>query len=243
MKIDAAKKYIPLAALVLLGALLIFTVCMRAGAEEPKASETPQPTPTENTKPEESEEPENGLPAAKTESWELLLANKSHSISEYAPEELSEVDSVKVDSRIVAALTAFKEAAEAEGYTMHICSGYRDYQTQRSLYNNKVAEYGVTKGSAIVAPPGTSEHQTGLACDIADGYYQYLSPSLENTELFQWMYAHCQEYGFILRYPKDKVNETGFVYEPWHFRYVGTEAATYIMENNLCLEEFLALYE
>ena len=66
---------------------------------------------------------------------------------------------------------------------------------------------------------------------------------LENTELYQWLSAHCHEYGFIVRYPKDKEEVTGIIYEPWHFRYVGVEAATYIMENGLCLEEFIALYQ
>ena len=95
----------------------------------------------------------------------------------------------------------------------------------------------------IVAPPGTSEHQLGLAADITDKYYEFKDESLENTELFQWMSANCAQYGFIVRYPKDKEDVTGIMYEPWHFRYVGVEAAEYIMENGLCLEEFVALYE
>ena len=93
-----------------------------------------------------------------------------------------------------------------------------------------------------VARPGTSEHQLGLAADITDQYYEYKNESLENTELFKWMSAHCAEYGFIVRYPKDKEDVTGIMYEPWHFRYVGKEAAAYIMEHGLCLEEFVALY-
>ena len=75
-----------------------------------------------------------------------------------------------------------------------------------------------------------------------DGYYEYKTEALENTELAKWMKEHCAEYGFILRYPKDKTQETGIMFEPWHYRYVGTEAAAYIMENGLCLEEFAALY-
>lgn len=105
-------------------------------------------------------------------------------------------------------------------------------------------QYGSEEeAAAIVAPPGTSEHQTGLACDITDQYYELKNSSLEDTALFQWMSQHCQEYGFIVRYPKDKEDVTGIIYEPWHFRYVGEEAAAYIMEHGLCLEEFLALYE
>ena len=77
----------------------------------------------------------------------------------------------------------------------------------------------------------------------AHKFYEGKTRDLEKTALFQWMYAHCQEYGFILRYPADKESVTGVMYEPWHFRYVGKEAAAYIMENNLCLEEFLDLYK
>ena len=94
-----------------------------------------------------------------------------------------------------------------------------------------------------MARPGTSEHQTGLCCDITDRYYEMKDRSLENTELYQWMSAHCQEYGFIVRFPDGKEDVTGIIYEPWHFRYVGKEAAAYIMEHDLTLEEFLELYQ
>ena len=110
-------------------------------------------------------------------------------------------------------------------------------------FNRKVEQYGEEQAATIVSRPGTSEHQTGLACDITDEYYELKNESLENTALYQWMSRHCQEYGFIVRYPKDKEEITGIIYEPWHFRYVGVEAATYMVEHNLCLEEFVALYQ
>lgn len=91
-------------------------------------------------------------------------------------------------------------------------------------------------------PAGCSEHQTGLVCDITDVYYPLKNSSIENTETFKYMSAHCQDFGFILRFPSDKEDVTGVMYEPWHYRYVGIDAAKYIMENGLCLEEFLALY-
>ena len=94
------------------------------------------------------------------------------------------------------------------------------------------------KAAEIVAIPGTSEHQLGLSCDIVDQWYDYMNESLENAPLLIWMKEHCKEYGFILRYPKDKTEVTGIMFEPWHFRYVGVDAATYIMDNGLCLEEF-----
>ena len=127
---------------------------------------------------------------------------------------------------------------------MYLSSTYRDYDTQKYLYERKVAQYGgnTAVAASIVAPPGTSEHQTGLCADITDRYYEMKDRSLENTALFKWMNAHCAEYGFILRYPDGKQDVTGIIYEPWHFRYVGKEAAAFIMENDLTLEEFLALY-
>ena len=144
-------------------------------------------------------------------------------------------------------------AARAQGLNVYLSSGYRDYNTQSYLYNRKIGQgYSAEDAARIVAPPGTSEHQTGLACDITDRYYELKDSSLENTATYQWMSQHCHEYGFIVRYPKDKSgmttadaaeSVTGIIYEPWHFRYVGVEAATYIMENGLCLEEFVELYK
>ena len=137
----------------------------------------------------------------------------------------------------------FVADARAEGLSVFLSSGYRGFEEQQYLFNRKVEQYGEEKAATIVSRPGTSEHQTGLACDITDEYYELKDESLENTALYQWMSKHCQEYGFIVRYPKDKEEITGIIYEPWHFRYVGVEAATYMVEHNLCLEEFVALYQ
>ena len=244
---------------LLLALLLLLSGC---GAEEPDRGQalSEQVAPPETAhnievtwaeEPEETEpqapaapEPESDLPEVDPESWELALDNAEHSIGEYAPP-LAEVEGMPVDERIVEPLTDFIAAARAEGLSVYLSSAYRDYANQAYLYNRKVEQYGGDEAmaAAIVAPPGTSEHQTGLACDITDQYYELKNSSLEDTALFQWMSQHCQEYGFIVRYPKDKENVTGIIYEPWHFRYVGKEAAAYIMEHGLCLEEFLALYE
>ena len=186
--------------------------------------------------------PAEELPDIDIHSWEYILANADHDIGEYAPE-IYYVEEQPVDIRAADALTAFFAAARAEGLTVYLSSAYRDYDTQNYLYQRKVEQYGDPEAAAaIVAPPGTSEHQTGLAFDITDRYYELKTTDLENTELYRWMSQHCQEYGFIVRYPKDKQDITGIIYEPWHFRYVGVEAATYIMAHGLCLEEFLALY-
>ena len=152
-------------------------------------------------------------------------------------------DASDPDVRIIEPMEEMVKAARAEGLSVLLSSGYRSYATQTWLFNRKAAEYGETVAATIVARPGTSEHQTGLCCDITDHYYEMKDASLENTEMYQWMSQHCDEYGFIVRFPKGREDITGIIYEPWHFRYVGKEAAAYIMEHDLTLEEFLELYQ
>ena len=206
----------------------------------------PEPEP-EQPSPEPTEEPDNGLPQVDLTSWELMLVNTENTLDEsYEPPEIVKLSDSQcpVDSRIADALVAFAEAAQAEGLPVYLSSGYRPYSEQQYLYQRKIGQgYSAEEAAKIVAVPGTSEHQTGLCCDITDYYREMKDSSLEDTATYQWMKEHCQEYGFIVRYPNDKQDITKIIYEPWHFRYVGVEAATYIMENNLCLEEFLALYE
>ena len=200
---------------------------------------TPKPTPEPTPEPD-------ALPRIDITGWQYVLASASSPIGDYEPPELVTVENgQQFESRAAVSLQNFIAAARAEGLNVCLSSGYRDYYTQQYLFNNKVAQLGGNEAAAarIVLPPGTSEHQLGLCADITDQFYAVKTESLENTELFQWMQAHCAEYGFILRYPKDKQDITGVMYEPWHFRYVGEEAAQYIVEHNLCLEEFLALYE
>lgn len=209
-----------------------------AGTPSPVLTSAPTPTPTE--------EPDNGLPHIDVSSWEYILVNAEHPLGNVEPENLTALENGHYfDSRAVAALQKFIDAARAEGLSVCLSSAYRNYNEQSYLYNRKVQQLGGDKVAAarIVTPPGASEHQLGLCADITDKFYEVKTHDLENTAMFQWMLAHCQEYGFILRYPADKEDITGIMYEPWHFRYVGVEAATYIMENGLCLEEFLALYD
>ena len=262
------KKILLCAALVLCAAILAGIIFVRVSEPEsiavppeetvrPTPESTPEPTPeptqelvpeaTPEPVPEDTPEPtpEHNWPNIDITGWEYILANPTHDIGEYVPE-LTELEYGQYfDSRAVDALKEFIAAARSEGLSVCLSSSYRSYADQQYLFNRKVSQYGgdVATASTIVAPPGTSEHQTGLCCDITDKYYESKDRSLENTELFKWMYAHCAEYGFILRYPDGKQDITGIIYEPWHFRYVGMEAAGYIMENGLCLEEFLELYE
>ncbi len=216
-------------------------------AQEAETEATPEPT-------VDPESPAGraqalGLPAPPDidiNSWEYILVNKTHEVgSDYAPPEIVNVSSSQCpqDSRIADALQSFADGCAAEGLPVYLSSGYRSYYEQSQTFNAKVASVGYDAAAKIVNPPGTSEHQTGLCCDITDVYRNPKDPDvLSQTETFKWLEAHCTEYGFILRYPNGEVAITDVIYEPWHFRYVGTEAASYIMDNALTLEEFVALY-
>ncbi len=244
--------------LVVLGALIIGRQLGLSQPEptpspSPLVSETPTPTPTLTPTPTPSLDPYSDKPDIDISSWEYTLVNKDNPLSpDYAADMSAVLDGQHFDSHAADALKEFIAAAKAEGLTVYITSSYRSYDTQEYLFNKKVNEYLSSEGSpeaatekakTIVAYPGTSEHQLGLACDIVDKYYEYMDESIENTPLSIWMAAHSAEYGFILRYPKNKTDVTGVMYEPWHFRYVGKEAATYITQKGLTLEEFVALYK
>ena len=232
--------------LMLLAAALYLVLLMPQNArDEQGRMQQPAETAVEETAEveiSEQQKKETDLPDIDIDSWEYVLVNAEHSIGEYAPE-LGEFEGQKLDQRILEPMQSFVAGARAEGLSVFLSSGYRGYEEQQYLFNRKVEQYGEEQAATIVSRPGTSEHQTGLACDITDEYYELKNESLENTALYQWMSRHCQEYGFIVRYPKDKEKITGIIYEPWHCRYVGVEAATYMAEHNLCLEEFVALYQ
>ena len=244
----SAKRKICIAVgiLMLLTAALYLVLLMpQTAKDEQERLQQPLETAVEETAEVEVSDrqiKETDLPDIDINSWEYVLVNADHSIGEYAPE-LGEIEGQKLDQRILEPMQKFVGDARAEGLSVFLSSGYRGYEEQQYLFNRKVEQYGEEQAATIVSRPGTSEHQTGLACDITDEYYELKNESLENTALYQWMSRHCQEYGFIVRYPKDKEKITGIIYEPWHFRYVGVEAATYMAEHNLCLEEFVALYQ
>ena len=216
---------------------------------------TPEPTPEPTVDPNSPQGRALALglptpPDIDINSWEYILVNGENLLdASYVPPLVVNVSESKcpVDSRIADALMAMAEDTKAQGLTVYLSSGYRSYNEQAANFQRVCANNGVTDGKDaqgyyITMPAGGSEHQTGLCCDITDRYYQIKNASLENTAMFQYMNEHCHEFGFILRFPKDKGEITGVMYEPFHFRYVGVEAATYIKENNLCLEEFVALY-
>lgn len=181
----------------------------------------------------------------------LLLVNRDHPLPEgYAPEltKLQDWD-LSVASVMYDDLCRMLEAGRAEGLRFEICSAYRSHETQQALFDEDVARYmaqGMTESDAIAATaqytmlPGCSEHETGLAVDIVSQENQLLDESQAQTAETRWLQAHCWEYGFILRYPPDKSGLTGIAYEPWHYRYVGIDAARYLHEQELTLEELWA---
>ena len=184
-------------------------------------------------------------------SWDLILVNFENPLPEgFAVPNLTQLRSGQaVDSRAWSALQRMLDDARAEGLQPIVCSSFRSWDTQERLYEAEVQnwlnrgflrEEAEVHAAVWVARPGTSEHQTGLAVDIVDLSYQVLDEKQENTPVQLWLMAHCAEYGFILRYPTDKNALTGIGYEPWHDRYVGEKAAREIMDNGLCLEEYLS---
>lgn len=184
---------------------------------------------------------------------ELILVNPTHFIPEdYEPELETVQGKYQLDKKAASSAKELLKGAKDAGFDMQLCSAYRTVAKSAELYERKVNQYisagydeatAKTEAAKWVAPPGTSEHHTGLAMDLVSsdywGYYSDLEHDYDKFDSFKWMYEHCAEYGFILRYPKDKQDITGITYEPWHYRYVGKEAAVYIMENGLCLEEYL----
>lgn len=137
------------------------------------------------------------------------------------------------------ALIEMFEVALTQDITLYLKSAYRSYQTQATMYYNRL-ESNNGKDDGWVTPAGASDHQTGLGCDVVPREWRDRAMNEDMAEEVecQWMAEHCAEFGFILRYPADKEDITEINYEPWHLRYVGKEVAAYIMDNGLCLEEF-----
>ena len=209
---------------------------------------------------ETSSEEQNVTDMQKPEqTWSTMLVNVWNYMPEGYVPEVRRVYNCGADTgkdfdvRAADALELMLSDARAAGYNMYLVSAYRTYDYQVGLFNRKLNEYknagyddetAYSEASQWVAIPGTSEHCIGLAADIVSSTWYNtnsdLTHSFEDTEHFEWLYEHCADYGFILRYPKGKESVTAITYEPWHYRYVGVEAAKYIMANNLTLEEFCA---
>ena len=193
------------------------------------------------------------LPDVDLDAWYMKLANFENLLdADFVPEVTEVENGQEFDVRAANHLKALIQVARDAGYTVYFCSGYRSYEIQHALYWRHIDEFiaeGMTEAEAhattrlSVNYPGASEHQLGLSADLLEYDGQPMLPDIGGSGLMLWLEENCADYGFIIRYPADKTDITGISYEPWHLRYVGAEAAEYIMEKGLCLEEFLALYE
>lgn len=213
-------------------------------SEQLISSEPAQESPLQKA----AEAPTNPTPYA-ADSWKLLLVNPWNPLPENdSVQTVTLKNGLQVDERCYPDLQAMMDACRADGLSPVICSAYRTREKQETLFQNKVNRFiaqGYTESEArveagkVVAVPGTSEHQLGLAVDIVDLNNQNLDESQEHTAVQKWLMAHSWEYGFILRYPQEKSELTGITYEPWHYRYVGREDAAQIYALGVCLEEYL----
>lgn len=186
--------------------------------------------------------------------WNMILCNPTHPLPDGYIENVK-LKSIfqtkyKVDERIWYNVKAMFLAAKMDGINLTMVSAFRDIALQTRNFNNKKNSYinsgmsedaAYAKTATIIAVPGTSEHHTGLALDILCSSYGSLTSGFDQTKAYKWLREHCTEYGFIMRYAKDKQSVTKIIYEPWHYRFVGIENAKKIAASGLCYEEYLGI--
>lgn len=174
--------------------------------------------------------------AALAADWRLILVNRSSPLpTDFAVALTTRKDGSRVDERIEAELEEMFRAAQNDDVALKVCSAYRSVSQQKQLYHAESFASGIP---VSVQPAGESEHHTGLALDIVTTSYQTLDSGFVKTPAYAWLQKNSWEYGFVLRYPKDKEKITGVIYEPWHFRYVGKDYAKVMNEKQMCLEEY-----
>lgn len=175
----------------------------------------------------------------------LLLVNRDNLLKRsYIPKNLVNSKSkyknnILIVKEVLDSFIKMKEDAKKQGYEIDIMSGYRSYDYQEKIYNKLVKEKGLNYAFRYIAPPGASEHQTGLAIDICvyRGNKCFIEHDISELEEVKWLHKNAYKYGFILRYPEGYEEITGYNYEPWHFRYVG-EYAKKMYHNNILLEKY-----
>lgn len=177
-----------------------------------------------------------------------MLINKNNPLPKtYIPKNLINAnskykDNIYINQEVLSKFKLMQQDALKKGYQIDIMSGYRDYEYQEKIYNKQLKEKGYANTFRKIAKPGTSEHQTGLAIDIC--IYKdnkcYIEHELENTKELEWLEKNTYKYGFVLRYPKEKEDITGYDYEPWHYRFVAN-LSHILYKNNLTLEEYYNL--
>ncbi len=199
---------------------------------------------------DEPQKPEPAKPLA-ADNELLTLVNPWNELPEDWQVDLVTLSNgLQIDRRCYDALQEMMDACREAGYEPLICSAYRTQETQQDLFNNKVAKLeaegkshdeAVQEAGTVVAVPGTSEHQLGLTVDVVDVNNQNLTEEQEKTPTQKWLMANSWRYGFIHRYPNSKSDITGIIYEPWHYRYVGKDAAQEIFNKGITLEEYLGV--
>lgn len=187
--------------------------------------------------------------AKEKEEYYLLLANAENPLPQDWSIQTEEVQNgYEMDKRAAPAMREMIQAAKEDGVELMLCSAYRSVEKQQQLFDRSQQAYmaqgmseeeAYAKTATETAVPGTSEHQTGLAADIVTPTYQMLDAGFADTPAGQWLSEHAAEYGFVLRYPQDKQEVTGIIYESWHYRFVGKTHAKLMKESGLCLEEYL----
>lgn len=187
----------------------------------------------------------------------MILVNRAHPITEDYPVETKECGSATainktLQTEAAEAFLSMQAAAAKDGVDVRMQSGYRSVSYQKKLYNDKTQYYrnkGLSeaaareKAAAIVNPPGCSEHNCGLAADLNSPEHTTLDTGFADTAAFRWLCENAEQYGFILRYPKEAESVTGITYEPWHWRYVGAENAALLNQSGLCLEDAVAVLQ
>ncbi len=241
----------------MLALILSFAACgSKASQAESGAGEPVSPKPSDEEPLKEDPEEFNWERDVLGDPIVSILVNKTHPVGEdYWPDDMVTVerhvegvgnaDTHKLRQVAADALNAMFDAAEADGIYLKMRTGFRSYSYQASLFESYASRNGEEAANRFSARPGQSEHQTGLACDVG-GKSQNppyaLSYDFGKTDEGRWVKEHCAEYGFIIRYPEEKEDITGYVFEPWHIRYVGEKHAKYITEQNITLEEYLGAF-
>ncbi len=228
-----------------------------AGPSEPSEPASSSSQPSEPSEPASRAQELEPMETSEEDQWRLMLVNQTHLLPEDYSFEKAEIEGgFTFDARAAEALIQMLSDGRAAGYSLRVVSTFRTVERSEYLYTNKIAEYqsiGYSAADAAVeagrwiAPPRTSEHNAGLAIDVVssdyDQVYGDLMHEFEQFPSFAWLSTHCAEYGFVLRYPKDKQEITGITYEPWHYRYVGVEHARKMQELGMCLEEYVEWIE
>lgn len=175
-------------------------------------------------------------------SYDYIINKNNKLEKDFVPDDLENINIMfslkdkKLRKKAREAFESMAKDAKKHGYNIVAVSAFRDYNYQEKLFLSYKEKKGIYYAELCSAKPGHSEHQTGLAVDIADLSLDY--DNFESTKEFNWVKNNAYKYGFILRYPKAKFHITGFKYEPWHYRYVGIDIAKYIFLNDITLEEY-----